>query len=169
MCAPEALKIALLNPQSFNSCRPTLCHLSRARQAKQEIKKKQHKKTVKAQRGGVKTADGKEDDRGLGGLKGENKAKHVWNDERGGKNESRNSVRVRLPAKLPHHSGLPLPFSVSLPARQPVSGVTQSFKRRTSINYLAGALVRCGSLSHLSRLNVEKKKKNSIDQDTLQA
>lgn len=43
-------------------------------------KKKQHKKTVKAQRGGcggVKTADGKEDDRGLGGLKGENKAKHV--------------------------------------------------------------------------------------------
>lgn len=30
----EALKIALLNPQGFNSCRPTLYHLSRARQAK---------------------------------------------------------------------------------------------------------------------------------------
>lgn len=31
---PKALKIALLNPQGFNSCRPTLYHLSRARQAK---------------------------------------------------------------------------------------------------------------------------------------
>lgn len=59
-------------------------------------KKNNTKKTVKAQRrgwglgrgGGVKTADGKEDDRGLGGLKVENKAKHVERRE-GGKKMSR--------------------------------------------------------------------------------
>lgn len=79
-CKPEALKIALLNPQGFNSCRPTLYHLSRERQAKPG------KKMVTAHRrvgGRREEADGKGDDRGPWGVKGGNEAKHVERREGG--------------------------------------------------------------------------------------
>lgn len=50
---------------------------SEASKARNKKKKSNTKKVVKAQRRDGGAADGKGDDRGLGGLKGENKAKHV--------------------------------------------------------------------------------------------
>lgn len=78
---PEALKIALLNPQGFNSCRPTLYHLSRARQAKPGKKMVTAHRRVGRRR---EEADGKEDDRRPGGVKRGEIKQNTWKDEKGG-------------------------------------------------------------------------------------
>lgn len=70
----EALKIALLNPQGFNSCRPTLYHLSRARQAKAEKEKKKWWRHTGGLGWGRRKQMGKETTVRLQGAKGGNKA-----------------------------------------------------------------------------------------------